>query len=162
MCQHVGLQHGHYLINGYANLHRHIFIDGVPTACVLHGAHSCARLPCVMLFCYLIACYWLCTCQTADCEVIAYMDDWLVISNTWNAIADVYDKTLKICDSVGSNLNLRKTYRAATVSSGRAIPGCRNSLSAVPLVTSFKYLGMDIAFHQKAKRAAATRRASEY
>ena len=40
MCQHFGLQHGHYLINGYEKLRRHIFIDGSPTTHILHGTHT--------------------------------------------------------------------------------------------------------------------------
>ena len=165
MCNHFGLQHGHHLVDGYAGLARHIFVDGTPTAHVLHGTHACGipqGCPASCFFANLIACYWLCSCQGMNCDTTAYLDDWLIIGESWDVLERVYQQTLLVCSSVGSTLNLRKTYRAAALPAAQAIPACHNDLSGVPLVSTFKYLGTDISFRQKVKRAAAARRVSDY
>jgi hypothetical protein len=165
LCDRLGFSQDHFFLDIYADLQRHIFIDGAPTPYVLHGADSCGipqGCPTSCFFAHLVDCYWSFTCMQTGCAVIAYLDDWMVIGDSWADLNAVLTQALLVCNCVGSNINLTKTHRAVALPPGQRVPHCRGGIAAIPMVSSFKYLGVDIAFRKQTRRLAAARRVADY
>ena len=165
LCDKVGFHQGAIFLDIYARLQRQIFVDSTPTPHVLYGPHACGipqGCPMSCVFANFVACYWLYSCSGCDCEVIAYLDDWLVIGKTWCGVDRAFTITRRICEVVGSRINITKTKRAMAHPFGHPPPPCPSGLKRIPLVDNFKYLGIDVTTRVNACRPAAAKRISMY
>jgi hypothetical protein len=99
ICVALGLHQGLYFLDLYARMERQIFRDGEPSPYFLHGGplrgipQGC---PFAVIFANLFATYWILCCTMAGVTFLAYLDDWLVICNTWADMAHAWGTTAEV------------------------------------------------------------------
>ena len=152
----------------YSTLGRHMYLHGQPTQYYLHGdgvtgiPQGC---PLACTFCNLTAIAWLFAARSAvpNCIPFSYLDDRLVLTRSWRDLNKVLEATHAVDLALGPVLNLSKSFCSLVVQKGqRRFGPPRNLLKDIKFVPNFKYLGVDICCHSRAKRPVATSRAADY
>jgi len=146
-------------------MERQIFRHGEPSPYFLHGGplrgipQGC---PFAVIFANLFATYWILCCTMAGVTLLAYLDDWLVICNTWADMAHAWGTTAEVCKVIGSSVNVKKTCCAVAFDPHNHPPGRPHSLRKVKLVKTFRYLGADISLSGTALRPTAAKRCASF
>ena len=139
------LEQARYMLDNYARIKRHLFIDGAPTSVLLVPQDSCGipqGCPVACIFANLGVLLWAHQCELAvpTAFLVSYLDDWLIVANSWQDLQVLWDATLQVCSFLGTQLNLDKTVRGVACQASTRVQEPIGTLrDQVRWVTNFKY-----------------------
>ena len=167
LTEHLGLPVCGHVIRNYQQLERILFVDNQPTDVLLKGSGLVGvpqGCPMACFLCNLTSIMWHLTVAQAvpSAKHFSYLDDRFVLVTSWQQMARVLEATQQIDLAIGPDLNLPKCVRGVVAPAGRSAPRCsERSLRAIPLRTSFRYLGIDLILGQPSSAPVARRRVQQ-
>ena len=100
-----------YILEVYSGLGRQLWIDGAPTSSILQGEDACGipqGCPAACFFANVSAMIWLQVVSNPRLQIFAYLDDWLLLSSSWQDLEEAMEKTEAVCAMLGSTINTAK------------------------------------------------------
>ena len=171
VCEKLSLPSCLVALSNYAPLTRLLFVDNEPSDVWLEG--KCITgipqgCPLACFLCNLAAHAWHRTCDRVapSSRHWTYLDDRLIITNSWSDMQIVLDATKSLDLALGPQLNFRKCCRGVVQPGVKTLPRVpRNcgSVLAIEYKTSFKYLGVDVVLSSGgSQRPTALRRLADF
>ena len=144
------------VLRNYANLSRHLYLDGYPTPFIIEGGHICGipqGCPMAPFFCNMVAAAWeysitIATGGDRHMHTFTYLDDRLFLSSSPALMEQALQVTIALDTVLGTKVNIGKSKWISF--HGKFLARLR--LRAFESVKNFTYLGTDF-FNNTSKNA---------